>query len=42
MFMGARERFYATPGYQALDSSYKVSIYKTFLSAVVDDDRLAW
>jgi len=41
IFMAARDRFCATPGYQALGPSYKVSIYQTFLTVAVADENLA-
>jgi hypothetical protein len=41
MFMAARDRFYATPGYQALDPAYKASICKSFLTVAVANKNLA-
>ncbi len=41
-FMVAREMFYASPGWQTLQSPEQEIIEKVFLSVLVTEDKLAW
>jgi len=41
-FMAARDKFYASKGWQALSESDKDSVRRTFLNVFVVADNLAW
>src|SRR5262249_41635872 len=41
-FMVARDIFFASPGWQTLESLEQETIEKVFLGVMVDDDKLAW